>query len=178
MTPEIRAATVDDVELIYAMIVALAEYEREPDAVVGTPAMLKRWLFGEQPVAEAVIASVADQPAGFALWHLTFSTWECTPGIWLEDLFVLPDQRRHGVGAALLRHVAAVTVTRGYTRLGWSALDWNEPALRFYAKLGASVLDEWKLHRLTGPPLRALAGSDLEQAQDVERPRHGGGVSP
>jgi len=142
--------------------VALAEYEREPDAVVGTPEMLGRWLFGEQPVAEAVIATVEGRPAGFALWHLTFSTWECTPGIWLEDLFVLPDQRRHGVGAALLRHVAAVTVQRGYTRLGWSALHWNEPALSFYRKLGASVLDEWKLLRVTGPALAELGGEVTE----------------
>ncbi len=154
----IRPATPDDVEQIYELIVALAEYEREPEAVVGTPEMLGRWLFGAQPVAEAVVAEAGGQLAGFALYHLTFSTWECAPGIWLEDLFVRPEQRRHGVGAALLRHVAAITLERGYTRLGWSALDWNEPALSFYEKLGAARLDEWKLHRVSGSALAALAG--------------------
>jgi GNAT superfamily N-acetyltransferase len=156
---ELRPAREEDVDLIHALIVALAEYEREPDAVVGTPAMLRRWLFGEKPAAEAVIAEVDGSPAGFAIFHGTFSTWECTPGIWLEDLFVLPEQRRHGVGQLLLAHVARVAVERGYTRLGWAALDWNEMALGFYRKLGADVLDEWKMHRLSGETLRAVAVS-------------------
>lgn len=163
MTPpvrvELRPAREEDVDLIHALIVALAEYEREPDAVVGTPTMLRRWLFGEKPAAEAVIAEVDGSPAGFAIFHGTFSTWECTPGIWLEDLFVLPEQRRHGVGQLLLAHVAGVAIERGYTRLGWAALDWNEMALGFYRKLGADVLDEWKLHRLSGETLRAVAAS-------------------
>ncbi len=156
---ELRPACVEDVDLIHALIVALAEYEREPDAVVGTPAMLHRWLFGDPPAAEAVIAEVDGEPAGFAIFHGTFSTWECAPGIWLEDLFVLPEQRRHGVGQLLLAHLARITVERGYTRLGWAALDWNEMALGFYRKLGADVLDEWKMHRLSGDALRAVAAS-------------------
>jgi GNAT superfamily N-acetyltransferase len=156
---ELRPAREEDVDLIHALIVALAEYEREPDAVVGTPAMLHRWLFGEKPAAEAVIAEVEGSPAGFAIFHSTFSTWECTPGIWLEDLFVLPEQRRHGVGQLLLAHVARLALERGYTRLGWAALDWNEMALGFYRKLGADVLGEWKMHRLSGETLRAVAAS-------------------
>jgi GNAT superfamily N-acetyltransferase len=156
---ELRPAREEDVDLIYALIVALAEYEREPDAVVGTPAMLRRWLFGDPPAAEAVIAEVDGEPAGFAIFHGTFSTWECAPGIWLEDLFVLPEQRRHGVGRLLLAHLARTTVERGYTRLGWAALDWNEMALGFYRKLGADVLDEWKMHRLSGDALRTVAAS-------------------
>ena len=118
---ELRTAREDDVDLLHALIVALAEYEREPDAVVGTPAMLRRWLFGDTPAAEAVIAEVDGAPAGFAIFHGTFSTWECAPGIWLEDLFVLPEFRRFGVGGQLLSHLAKLTVDRGYTRLGWAA---------------------------------------------------------
>ncbi len=147
----------NDVELIYSLIMALAEYERAPEQVTGTPEMLRRWLFGEAPAAESVIADLDGTPAGFALFHGTFSTWECQPGIWLEDLFVLPEFRRFGVGRQLLSHVARVTVQRGYTRLGWTALDWNEMALSFYRKLGASVLDEWTNHRLSGETLQAVA---------------------
>jgi GNAT superfamily N-acetyltransferase len=156
---ELRPAREQDVDLIHALIVALAEYEREPDAVVGTPAMLRRWLFGDAPAAEAIIAEVDDAPAGFAIFHGTFSTWECAPGIWLEDLFVLPEFRRFGVGGRLLGHLAKLAVDRGCTRLGWAALAWNEMALGFYRKLGADVLDEWKMHRLSGDALRAVAAS-------------------
>ena len=156
---ELRPADERDVDLIHSLIVALAEYEREPDAVVGTPVMLRRWLFGDAPAAEALIAEVDGAPAGFAIFHGTFSTWECAPGIWLEDLFVLPEFRRFGVGGRLLSHLAKITVDRGYTRLGWAALDWNELALGFYRKLGADMLDEWKLHRLSGDALRAVAAS-------------------
>jgi len=156
---QIRPAGEADVDLIYSLIVALAEYERAPDAVVGTPEMLRRWLFGSAPAAEAVIAEVDGEPAGFAVFHGTFSTWECAPGLWLRDLFVLPECRRYGVGGRLLSHVAAVAVERGYTRMAWAALDWNEMALSFYRKLGADVLDEWKLHRLSGPALAAVAAS-------------------
>lgn len=155
----LRPATERDVELIYSLIVALAEYERAPEQVVGTPEQLHRWLFGPQPAAETIIAEVDGEPAGFALFHLTFSTWECTPGVWLEDLFVLPEFRRHGVGGRLLGHLARITVDRGYTRLSWMALDWNDMALGFYRKLGAELLDEWTTHRLSGDTLRAVADS-------------------
>ena len=153
----VRHAQEQDVELIYSLIGELAEYEQAPEQVVGTPEMLRRWLFGDDPAAEALIAEVDGVPAGFALFHGTFSTWECQPGIWLEDLFVRPEQRRFGVGGALLSHVAKAAVDRGYTRLSWTALDWNEMALSFYRKIGATVLDEWTNHRLSGQTLQAVA---------------------
>jgi GNAT superfamily N-acetyltransferase len=158
----IRPATPDDVELIHGQIVALAEYERAPDAVTGTPQMLASALFGPRPVAEAVIAEVDGESAGFALFHGTFSTWQCSAGLWLEDLYVDPAFRRAGVGGALVRHVAALAVKRGCARLEWTALDWNVPALRFYERLGASVLREWLLHRLEGEALARVAGRAAE----------------
>jgi GNAT superfamily N-acetyltransferase len=157
----VRPAAEADVELVYSLIVALAEYEQAPEQVVGTPELLRRWLFGDAPAAEALVAEVDGVPAGFALFHGTFSTWECQPGIWLEDLFVLPEHRRFGVGGRLLSRVAKIAVDRGYTRLGWTALDWNEMALSFYRKIGATVLEEWTNHRLSGPTLHAVAaGAD------------------
>jgi len=154
---KIRPAREDDVELIFSLIVELAEYEREPDAVTGTPQMLSAALFGEKPAAEAVIGEVDGEAVGFALYHRTFSTWECNEGLWLEDLYVRPEHRRARVGEALVRHLAAVAVRRGYTRLEWAALEWNDPALRFYEKLGAQVMERWLMHRLEGAGLRSLA---------------------
>ncbi len=153
----IRDAAPADVPLLYSMIVALAEYERAPEQVTGTEEMLGRALFGAAPAAEAVIAELDGLPVGFALFYSTFSTWACLPGIWLEDLFVPPEHRRAGVGAALLQHLARVAVERGCPRLEWTALDWNVPALNFYAKLGAEVLAEWDTHRLHGAALEVLA---------------------
>ncbi|HEX8977444.1 MAG TPA: GNAT family N-acetyltransferase [Solirubrobacteraceae bacterium] len=155
----IRAARPVDVEQIYAFIVELAEYERAPDQVTGTPELLREALFGPAPSAEALIAEIDDHVVGFALFHGTFSTWECRPGIWLEDLYVPVAQRRAGVGHRLLAHVAAVAVERGCARLEWNALDWNDPALSFYAKLGARRLSEWELHRLDGEALRRVAAA-------------------
>jgi GNAT superfamily N-acetyltransferase len=160
----IRAATRDDVGLIFGWIVELAEYERARDQVTGTPELLEEALFGPSPTAEALIAEVRagdgpPAPAGFALFHLTFSTWESRPGLWLEDLYIPPAHRRAGVGAALIAELARITVARGYTRLEWAALDWNTPALDFYVKIGAERLDEWKLHRLDGGALARVAGS-------------------
>ena len=159
----IRDAQRDDVELIFGWIVELAEYERARDLVRGTSELLEDALFGERPSAEAVIAEARDdrgtwQPAGFALFYLTFSTWECRPGIWLEDLYVPPAGRRAGIGGALISHLARLTLDRGYTRLEWSALDWNVPALDFYAKIGAARLDDWRVHRLDGAALENVAG--------------------
>jgi GNAT superfamily N-acetyltransferase len=125
--------------------------------VVGTPEELERHLFGERPAAEAVIAERDGEPAGFALFYTTFSTFLCRTGIWLEDVFVRPAHRRAGVGLALMRHLAGVAVERGCGRLEWSALDWNEPALRFYAGIGAEPLRDWVVHRLDGEGLRRLA---------------------
>jgi GNAT superfamily N-acetyltransferase len=159
----IREARRDDVALIFGWIVELAEYERAPDQVTGTPALLEEALFGTRPTAEAVIAETREdggawRPAGFALFHSTFSTWESRPGIWLEDLYVPPVHRRSGVGAALLAHLAQLTLARGCARLEWAALDWNEPALNFYDKIGAHRLDAWVLHRLDGTGLARVAG--------------------
>jgi GNAT superfamily N-acetyltransferase len=160
----IRDATRDDVGLMFGWIVELAEYERARDQVVGTPSLLEEALFGPSPTAEALIAEVRDvparpEPAGFALFHLTFSTWESRPGIWLEDLYVPPSHRRSGVGGALLSELARITVARGYARLEWAALDWNTPALDFYDKIGAARLEEWRLHRLDGGALARVAAS-------------------
>jgi GNAT superfamily N-acetyltransferase len=165
----IRDARPDDVRLIFGWIVELAEYERAPEQVRGTPELLEEALFGAGPSAEAVIAEIRDgdagwEPAGFALFHLTFSTWECRPGIWLEDLYVPPAQRRAGVGGALISHLAKITVTRGYTRLQWAALDWNQLALDFYDKIGATRLHEWKIHRLDGDALDRVAAGPADSA--------------
>lgn len=159
----IRAARADDVDFAFSMIVALAHYERAPGEVSGSPELLRQALFGSTPTAEAVIAERDGQRIGFALFHGTFSTWECQPGIWLEDLFVSEEHRRSGVGEALLRHVAQIAVDRGCTRLEWVALDWNEPALSFYNKLGAEVLADWVQHRLEGASLRAVAAEAVDE---------------
>jgi GNAT superfamily N-acetyltransferase len=160
----IRDATPDDVPALYRMIVALAVYEREPDAVTGTPEMLHHSLFGDSPACESVIAVLDGAVAGFALFHGTFSTWETTAGIWLEDLFVYDEYRRAGVGRALLAHLAQLTVQRGCARLEWAALEWNTPALDFYAKLGARRLEEWRTHRLDGEVLAEVAGARADGA--------------
>jgi GNAT superfamily N-acetyltransferase len=163
--PRIRDAEVADVPLIHSLIRELAEYERAPEKVTGTEAMLAESLFGPRPWAEAVIAERGQElPVGFALFHSTFSTWECRPGLWLEDLYVPPEHRRGGVGEALLRHVARLAVERGGTRLEWAALDWNTPALDFYAKLGAEQLVEWRMHRLDGDALRRVARAGVADA--------------
>ncbi|MGB0096984.1 MAG: GNAT family N-acetyltransferase [Solirubrobacteraceae bacterium] len=154
----IRSAERSDVPRILSLIVELAEYERAPDQVKGNAELLTAALFGSHPSAEAVIAELDGQPVGFALFHSSFSTWECRPGIWLEDLYVPPEHRRAGVGQALLRHLAEIAVGRGCTRLEWAALHWNTPALDFYDKLGATRLDEWRMHRLDGEALALLAG--------------------
>ena len=154
----IRFAQPGDVEVIYGLIVELATYERAPEQVVGTPEMLARELFGERPSAEALIAEIDGEPVGFALFHGTFSTWECRAGIWLEDLYVPPEHRRLGVGGKLLSELAKITMQRGCARLEWTALNWNTPALDFYAKVGAERMSDWSNHRLTGDALARVAG--------------------
>ena len=154
----IREAEPADVALIFSLIVELADYERARERVVGTPELLAESLFGDDRVAEAVIAQVDGETAGFALWFRTFSTWLCRPGLWLEDLYVSPRLRRGGVGRALLGHVARVAVQRGYGRVEWSALHWNTLALDFYEALGAERLHEWQVHRLEGEALERVAG--------------------
>jgi GNAT superfamily N-acetyltransferase len=153
----IRPAAPGDVALIFSLIVGLAEYERAADRVTGSEELLAEALFGDRPVAEAVIAELDGEPVGFALFFTTFSTWLCRPGLWLEDLFVLPEHRRAGVGAELLAHLARLAMRRGYARLEWEALDWNAPAISFYEKLGAQRRQDWESFRLEGAALSRLA---------------------
>jgi GNAT superfamily N-acetyltransferase len=169
-TVEIRAALDGDVEFMFAMIVGLAEYEKSPESVLGTPALLRTALFAERPLAEAVIAELDGERVGFALFHGTFSTWHCQPGIWLEDFFVLPEYRRHGIGEQMFRHIAQLAVDRGCSRFNWTALDWNTPALNFYAKMGAEAMDEWTNHRLSGDALLAVASGTSASARSGPAP--------
>lgn len=154
----IEPATVQDVPVLLRMIKALAEYERMSDQVVATEEGLRESLFGERPAVEAAIASVGAEPVGFALWFQNYSTFLGRPGIYLEDLFVLPAWRGRGIGRALLTHLARVAVSRGCRRLEWSVLDWNEPTIAFYRSLGAQPMDQWTVYRLTGDALQRLAG--------------------
>jgi GNAT superfamily N-acetyltransferase len=155
--PRIREATRVDVALIFSLIVELAEYEHAGDQVLGTEEQLGGALFGPRPLAEAVIAEVDGEPAGFALFYTSFSTWQCLPGIWLEDLCVRDRHRRAGVGAALVSHLAGLTMERGYGRLEWAVLDWNAPAIDFYDRLGATSVIDWRLRRLDGDALAQAA---------------------
>lgn len=159
----IRTALPADVPAILGMIHDLAVYEKEPDAVHNTVEMLHASLFGENP---QVFAHVVDSPeagepiVGFALWFLNYSTWEGTLGIHLEDLYVRPETRGGGHGKALLRTLAQIAVERGYARVEWSVLDWNEPAINFYKSLGAEAMDGWHVFRLDGTELGAFSASD------------------
>jgi GNAT superfamily N-acetyltransferase len=155
---QVRPAEPADVDVIFSLICELADYERAPEKVTGSAELLRQALFGAERHAEALIAHMGADPAGFALFHGTFSTWECRPGIWLEDLFVAERYRRGGVGSELLSAVAEVARDRGCARLEWAALDWNEPALRFYAGLGAEQLTEWVIHRLDRHGIETVAG--------------------
>ena len=154
----IRFATRADVPTILAFIRALADYERLAHEVVADEPALAATLFGDRPAAEVLIAELAGAPVGFALFFPSYSTFLARPGLYLEDLFVDPAARGQGVGLALMSALAQVAVARGYGRFEWSVLDWNAPALGFYAALGARPQDEWTVQRLTGAPLAALAG--------------------
>lgn len=160
----IREAEPADVSLILEFIRALAIYEREPDAVTATEADLLRDGFGEQPYFHCLIAEhdsgEGGEPAGFAFYFFNYSTWTGRPGLYLEDLFVHPEFRGLGIGKALLARVAAIAVEKGCPRLQWEVLDWNTPAVDFYASLGASFLDEWRNVRMTGEALHKLAAMD------------------
>jgi GNAT superfamily N-acetyltransferase len=154
---KIRAAVAADVPLILSFIKGLAEYEKLSDAVIATEESLHRTLFGARPYAEVMIAELDDEPAGFALYFHNYSTFLAKPGIYLEDVFVLPEKRGRGVGKALLAELARIAVARGCGRLEWSVLDWNEPAIGFYKTLGAVPQDEWTVFRLAGDALDKLA---------------------
>ena len=153
----IRAASEEDVPLILSFIRELAEYERLSHEVVATEEALREHLFGERPVAEVVIGEHGG-PAGFALFFHSFSTFLGRPGIYLEDLYVRPEFRGRGVGRALLVHLARLARERGCGRLEWSVLDWNEPAIGFYGRIGASPVGGWTVYRVSGEALEGLAG--------------------
>jgi len=153
----IRPATPADVPRVLAFIQELAEYERMADDVVTTEALLHAALFGDPPAAEVVFAEVHGETVGFALFFHNFSTFVGRRGLYLEDLFVRPSARGHGVGKALLVHLARLAVDRGCGRFEWSVLDWNEPAIRFYRALGAVPMEEWTVFRVSGDALTRLA---------------------
>jgi GNAT superfamily N-acetyltransferase len=152
----LRAATVADVPQILAFIRALADYERLLHEVVATEDGLRHALFGPRPYAEVVLAEHDGVPVGFALFFHTFSTFLAQPGIYLEDLFVVPEARGRGVGRALLAHLARLALERGCGRVEWAVLDWNAPAIRFYESLGARPNSEWTVYRLSGDSLTSL----------------------
>jgi GNAT superfamily N-acetyltransferase len=153
----IRPAAQADVRLIFELIQELASYEKLSHAVVATEALLAGHLFGPQPAAQVLIAELDSTPVGFALFFGSYSTFVGRPGIYLEDLFVRPAARGRGVGKALLRAVAKLALERNCGRLEWAVLDWNEPAIGFYRKLGAAPMDEWTTYRVAGDALSKLA---------------------
>jgi len=156
----IRPATVDDVDTLIDLIRQLAVYEKLEHMVSGNAAMLEAALFGERPSCECVIAEEDGQPVGLALYFTTFSTFLCKPGLYLEDLFIIPSARGKGYGRALLKYLAALAQRRDYGRFEWRVLDWNEPSIQFYKSLGATILPEWHLVRMTEKEFTAMAHQD------------------
>lgn len=154
----IREATVADSGDILRLVRELAIYERDPDAVVNTPELVERWLFGDDAVASALVAEVDARVVGVAVWYRSYSTWTGVPGIYLEDLFVEPEHRGHGFGKAFLVALARIALDRGYQRFEWVVLDWNTPAVEFYEALGARPMKQWSTYRLEGEGLAALGG--------------------
>lgn len=161
MTADIRIEPVreQDMALVLRLIKGLADYEKLSGEVVATEALLREALFGPKPGVEAALAHVGSEAVGFAVWFYNFSTFVGRRGLYLEDIFVLPDWRGRGVGHALMGHLARLAVTRGCGRMEWAVLDWNEPALRFYRNLGAQTMDGWTVCRLAGDRLKTLAGA-------------------
>jgi GNAT superfamily N-acetyltransferase len=154
----LRAAEPRDVQAIVGLIRELADFEKLSHMVQTTPDRLHRHLFGERPVAESVVAEVGQQVVGFALYFTNFSTFLGQPGLYLEDLYVQPVHRGAGIGQALLTHLATLANQRGYGRFEWSVLDWNVDAIRFYERMGATLLPEWRICRVTGEALRRFGG--------------------
>ncbi len=153
----IRPATEADAQLLFDLILELAEYEKLADKMRGDAEVLRRSLF-EEKAAEALLIETADGEAvGYAIFFTTFSTFECRSGVWLEDVYVRPEHRRGGIGGAIMEHLAQLTLERGHVRLEWVALDWNEPAISFYEKLGARTLDDWRTFRLERDGIKRLA---------------------
>lgn len=157
---QISDATRDDVPIILGFIKDLARYEKAEHEVLATEQMLGETLFGEQRFADALIASFEQRPVGFALYFFSYSTWLGKPGLYLEDLYVDPAYRNYGIGKAMLKRLAGIAVQRGCGRFEWSVLDWNEPSIKFYEKLGAKAQSEWIKYRLSGKELTDLAARD------------------
>jgi GNAT superfamily N-acetyltransferase len=156
-TPTLRPASPADLPAIVGLITELAVFERLEHLVVVTPDSLRPHLFGDRPVAECVVAEVEGTVVAFALFFTNFSTFLSQPGLYLEDLYVQPAHRGTGLGKALLSHLGALAVERGYGRFEWSVLDWNERAIQFYQAMGATVMPDWRICRVTGPALAAFA---------------------
>jgi GNAT superfamily N-acetyltransferase len=155
----LRPATIEDVPIILRCIRGLAEFERLPRECLATEALLEESLFGASPAAEVTLAFAGDEPAGFALWFRSYSTFLARSGVYLEDLFVFPEFRGSGVGRKLLGSLARTVIARGYGRLEWAVLDWNSDAIRFYESLGARPMSDWTTYRVTGDALRILSDS-------------------
>jgi GNAT superfamily N-acetyltransferase len=154
---EIRPATEADAQLLFDLILELAAYEKLADKLAGDAETLHNSLF-ERKAAEALLIETADgETVGYAIFFTNFSTFECRPGIWLEDVYVRPEHRRGGIGLAVMEHLARIAEERDYARLEWCALEWNEPALDFYAKIGARRLDDWRMLRLERDGINRLA---------------------
>ena len=154
---QIRPATEADVQLIVEFIRALAEYEKLLDEVVATEEIVLESLFGEQPSAEALIGEWEGEPVAFAIYFENFSTFMGRSGLYLEDLFVKSEYRKRGIGKLILKHLGKIAVERGCTRIEWIAMDWNEPAIKFYERLGAKQLTDKRYFRMSGEPLKRLA---------------------
>jgi GNAT superfamily N-acetyltransferase len=167
-TDGVRPARPSDVPRIHELVVELATYERAADEVRSTPQQLHEAMFGAQPAAYALVAEADEAVVGFALYFRNFSTWAGVHGIYLEDLFVAPEQRGRGLGKALLVALADIAVERGYARVEWAVLNWNQPSIDFYTSLGAVPMDEWTVYRMSGEALGALAwGGPAAEAADL-----------
>lgn len=165
----LEVPTERDVPIILSLIKALAEYEQLADQVESTADDLRTALFGPRPAAEVLMAYAQDEPAGFALYFQSFSTFAGRPGLYLEDIFVKPEWRRRGLGRRLLARLARIAVERGYGRMEWSVLNWNETALRVYRGVGARPMSDWTVYRLDGAALRQLAASESAATEGTER---------
>jgi GNAT superfamily N-acetyltransferase len=155
---KIRPATEADMELLFGLILELAEFEKLAGAVTGDPEVLRHTLF-ERRAAEALIVELGGEAIGYAIFFTTFSSFECRSGVWIEDIYVRPDKRRDGIGREVMEQIATLCLERGHVRLEWTALNWNEPALRFYEKLGATQLGDWVTHRLDVDGMRRLSAA-------------------
>jgi GNAT superfamily N-acetyltransferase len=171
----IRKAVVADVPLILEFVRWLAEYERAPNAVRATEDDLRRYGFGPAALFRSLIAEWDGRPAGIALFFFNFSTWHGKPALYLEDLFVMPEMRGHGIGKALLQKLAQIAIEENCYAVAWMVLKWNDPAIKFYESLGATTLGEWDTMRIMGPALSKLAGQNPSASKD-ETAEHSAGV--